>query len=132
LGYRDGELNLLIVGDGEITELNRRYFHRNRPTNVISFPTGADQPGAPHPHVLGDVVISADTAERDASEVGREAGEEILFLMIHGILHLLGYDHIADREGRKRMEAKEDELFAWVRDPRHAADARPRVRRTKK
>jgi probable rRNA maturation factor len=130
LGCSDCELNLLLVDDEEITHLNRQYFHRNRPTNVISFPMGFDQPDSPHPHILGDVVISVDTAERHASAVGGETADEILFLMIHGILHLVGYDHIGEREEREKMETKETELFAMVTAP-GAAPAPLRVRRRK-
>ncbi len=115
MGCENCELNLLIVGDEEITRLNRQYFHRNRPTNVISFPMGPEQPSSIHPHILGDVVVSAETAERHASAVGGRAADEILFLIIHGILHLLGYDHIGDKEERQKMEAKERELFQAVR-----------------
>ncbi len=119
------------MDDDEITHLNRRYFHRDRPTNVISFPMGSDQPDGPHPRILGDVVISADTAERQAAAVGGETADEILFLMIHGILHLAGYDHVGDREEREKMEAKEKELFLSVRGRRGAVTAPQRIARRK-
>ena len=64
--------------------------------------------------LLGDVVISAETAKRQAEAAGRKTEEEILFLMIHGILHLLGYDHEKNAEERRRMEAKEQELLSLV------------------
>ena len=62
--------------------------------------------------ILGDVVISAETAERQAKEAGKKPEEEILFLMIHGILHLLGYDHEGVEKERREMEKKERELFS--------------------
>ncbi len=82
---------------------------------------GPDELDFPHGHILGDVVISADTAERQACAVGGETADEILFLMIHGILHLVGYDHVGDKEEREKMEAKEKELFAMVRKLRDAS-----------
>jgi probable rRNA maturation factor len=114
LGYKDPEVNLLLVDDDEITQLNRRYFRRNRPTNVIAFPM-AGGPGAwIASRVLGDVVISAQTAERQAREAGKKAEEEILFLMVHGILHLLGFDHEGPGKKRQEMEKKERELFSLL------------------
>jgi probable rRNA maturation factor len=107
-------VSILLVDDAEITSLNRQYFHRNRPTNVISFPMSENGPSVIHPEILGDVVISAETAQRQAKKVGEKAEEEILFLMIHGILHLLGFDHEGLATQRREMEAKEKELFSWV------------------
>ena len=112
MGYKDSEVTLLIVDDDEIIRLNRRYFHRNRPTNVISFPMeGGTAPSIPL-KILGDVVVSAETATRQAKEAGKNPEEEILFLMIHGILHLLGYDHEGREKERREMEEKERELFS--------------------
>jgi probable rRNA maturation factor len=71
-------------------------------------------PAAPHARILGDVVISAETAQRQAAAVDGQAEEEILFLMIHGILHLVGYDHEGSPAERQKMEAKEQELYNRV------------------
>jgi hypothetical protein len=71
-------------------------------------------PAARPSRLLGDVVISAETAHRQAEAAGGKGNEEILFLMIHGILHLLGYDHEKSAEERRKMEAKERELFSLV------------------
>ncbi len=111
LGYEGYELTIVLVDDREITRLNRQYFHRNRPTNVISFPLMDDSPVSLRSRILGDVVISAETAQRDAREAGEKAEGEILFLMIHGILHLAGYDHVRSAAERRTMEAKEKEIF---------------------
>ena len=112
LGYDGYELSIVITDDHKITRLNRQYFRRNRPTNVISFPMTADGlPPLPN-RILGDVVISAETARRQAGKAGGKAEEEALFLLIHGILHLMGYDHEGTKEERKKMEAKEKELFS--------------------
>ncbi len=117
LGYRGYELTVAVVDDREIARLNRRYFRRSRPTNVISFPMGEGTSSSLPVKVLGDVVISADTARRDAEEVGKEAGEEVLFLLIHGILHLAGYDHEGAKKERLKMEAKERTLFSRIKVP---------------
>ena len=114
LGCSGCEVNFLVVDDEEITRFNRRYFQRNRPTNVISFPMGPEGPAPVKERILGDVVISAETAERHASAVGGTAEEEIIFLMIHGVLHLLEYDHVGSKAERREMEAKEKELFSLV------------------
>ena len=117
LGYEGYELNLVLADDREITRLNRQYFRRNRPTNVISFPMMDDSPVSLRSRILGDVVISAETAQRDAGEVGEKAEKEILFLMIHGILHLAGYDHEGSVAERRKMEAKEKEFFEALNPP---------------
>jgi rRNA maturation RNase YbeY len=117
LGYKGYELTVVLVDDREITRLNRQYFRRNRPTNVISFPMLDGTPLSLQAKILGDVIISADTARRDAEEVGKEAGEEILFLLIHGILHLAGYDHEGTKKERLEMEAKEKDLFSRLANP---------------
>ena len=116
LGYGGYELTVVLVDDREITRLNRQYFRRNRPTNVISFPMLEETSLSPQGRVLGDVVISSETAEREAAEVGKKTEDEVLFLLIHGILHLVGYDHERVRKDRVEMEAKEQELFALLKD----------------
>jgi probable rRNA maturation factor len=117
LGYAGYELTVVLVDDREITRLNRQYLRRNRPTNVISFPMMDETPASLHSRILGDVVISADTARRGAEEVGKKAEEEILFLLIHGILHLTGYDHEGSVAERRKMEAKEKEFFEALNRP---------------
>jgi len=115
LGCEGHEVSIVLVDDEEITRLNRHYFLRNRPTNVISFPMAAGDPAAINPYLLGDVVVSADTAKRQARAVGGKVEEEVFFLLIHGILHLLGYDHEGLPAERRKMEAKERELFLLLR-----------------
>ena len=117
LGYKGYELTVVLVDDREITRLNRQYFRRDRPTNVISFPMMDGTPVSVRARMLGDVVISAETAKRDAEEVGKKGEDEILFLLIHGILHLTGYDHEGTKKKRMEMEAKEKDLFARLANP---------------
>jgi probable rRNA maturation factor len=115
LGLTDSELSLAVVGDRTIRRLNRDYLGRDKPTNVISFAMQeGDFPGL-NPQVLGDVAISADTAAREAEEGGVGFDSRLTFLLLHGILHLAGYDH--ERSGEEeavRMEKKEKELFALL------------------
>lgn len=103
---------MLLVDDPQIQEINRDYLQRDKPTNVISFSMREGEGGDLHPELLGDVVISVDTAERDAAEAGVSFAGELLFLLLHGILHLCGYDHERGTEEDARvMEAKEQEIF---------------------
>jgi len=113
LGCPDSELSVVIVDDGEIRTLNRDYLQRDHSTNVISFPMQEGEDAGIHPGVLGDVVISADTAARDAREADLSFESELYFLLLHGILHLCGYDHERGTEAEAlRMEEKEEEIFA--------------------
>ena len=96
--------------------LNRDYLHKDRPTNVISFSMQEGEFASINPDMLGDIVISADTAAREAAEGGISFGERLVFLLLHGILHLTGYDH--ERSGEqeaRRMEAKEQEILRRLR-----------------
>ncbi len=111
LGCEDAEISIVIADDEEITRLNLQYFQRQGPTNVISFPMDAEKSENGQPRMLGDVVISADTARRHAAAAGIPTEEEILFLLIHGTLHLVGYDHEGPQDERRKMEAKEKEIF---------------------
>lgn len=115
LGCPDSELSILIVDDSEIQVINRDYLQRDKPTNVISFAMQEGEGGGLHPGLLGDVVISAETAARDAAEVDKPFETELYFLLLHGILHLLGYDHERGTEEEARiMEEKEQELYATL------------------
>jgi len=107
---------VVIVDDDGIQAINRDYLGRDRPTNVISFAMREGEDAGLHPELLGDVIVSADTAARDAAEADLSFESELCFLLLHGILHLLGYDHENGNEADAlRMEARERELFALVR-----------------
>jgi len=86
----DAELSVALVDDAEIHRLNRDYRDKDRPTDVLAFPMG-DTDG--DEQLLGDVVISLDTAIRQAAERDAPVAEEVRVLLVHGFLHLLGYDH---------------------------------------
>ncbi|OHB28588.1 MAG: rRNA maturation RNase YbeY, partial [Desulfuromonadaceae bacterium GWC2_58_13] len=116
-GCPDAELSILIVSDQEIRGINRDYLQRDKPTNVISFAMQEGEGSGVQPDLLGDIVISADTAARDAAEAGLPLESELFFLLLHGILHLLGYDHErGTEEDARRMEAREREIFASIRE----------------
>lgn len=107
----------MIVDDAAIQEINRDYLNKDRPTNVISFAMQEGEGGGVQPDLLGDVVISAETAARDASEAQNSFESELYFLLLHGILHLLGYDHErGSEEDAKLMEAREREVFTLIRE----------------
>lgn len=106
------ELSVSIVGDLAIRRINRDYLAKDRPTNVISFSLQEGDFSGITPHALGDVIISADTALREAEQGGQEHFERLTFLLMHGILHLCGYDHERSGEAEaERMHKKEKELF---------------------
>ena len=108
-------MSVLIVNDRQIRAINRDYLQRDKPTNVISFSMQEGAGAGIQPDLLGDVVISAETAQRDAAEAGRSLESEIYFLLLHGILHLLGYDHERGSQAdAERMEAREKEIFALL------------------
>ena len=116
MGCPDSELAVTIVGDRSIRRLNREYLGRDKATNVISFSMQEGDFGAVNPGLLGDVVISADTAAREADEGGENYRSRLVFLLLHGILHLTGYDHERSGEAEAaRMETKEREIFALLR-----------------
>jgi probable rRNA maturation factor len=99
LGLADAELSVLLTNDATIHQLNREHRDKDRPTDVLAFPLDTELLG-PGPRVLGDIVISLDTAERQARSRKRELLPEVRFLLAHGLLHLIGYDH--DTKPHKR------------------------------
>ena len=111
LGQTRTELSLALVTDPTIHALNRQYRGKDKATDVLSFPL-ADEI---QPSLLGDVVISLDTAARQAQRRHYSLPEELQILLIHGILHLLGYDHEVSRSEAIRMHRKEREVMRVVR-----------------
>ena len=110
----DAELSLVFVDDRRIAELNAAYLDRQGPTNVIAFPMREGAFGELNPHLLGDVVISMDTCAREATEAGLSLEERLDQLIIHGILHLFGYDHVHTEAEARVMEARSRELLALL------------------
>jgi len=100
IGRRDVTLTITFIRDQRMRKLNRDYRGIDRPTDVLSFAYGSEDGD------LGDVVISVDTAERYAAELGLDFQREIDNLIIHGALHLAGYDHETDRGEMNRLEKR--------------------------
>ena len=116
------EVSISFVDDDAIAELNERYRGKAGPTDVLSFECdGVDDgfDGAPTgtPFELGDIVIAPDVAERQTREFGTSFEEEVSLLLVHGTLHLCGYDHVEDAEASV-MEAREDAILAAWRESR--------------
>jgi probable rRNA maturation factor len=121
LSLENAELSILLTNDQRIQELNREHRGKDKPTDVLAFPLdledrpkrgGRALPRSDTPPLLGDVVISLETALRQARSRRRELFAEVRFLLAHGILHLIGYDHataaekrVMDRETRRLVRA---------------------------
>ena len=99
----DMEIAIVLANDEEIRELNKQFRGKNKPTNVLSFPN-EEEP-------LGDVILSYDTIEREAEEQGKTFRDHAAHLIVHGVLHLLGFDHENARDAKK-MEAIEVKLLS--------------------
>ena len=111
IGHSGAELSVLLVGDAEMRRLNRDYRGKDRPTDVLSFSL-LEGEGAGVSTAIGDVVISVETAARQARENGFTLREEIDRLLVHGILHLVGYDHEGSAAEARRMRRKERDCLA--------------------
>ena len=112
-------VDVTLVDDQEIHSLNREYRSIDRPTDVLSFALDEDggEPklyGCPALHLLGDIVISMETAARQAEEFGHSLERETAYLAVHGLLHLLGYDHM-EEEDRAIMREKEEEALREIK-----------------
>ncbi len=120
LGCLDKELSVALVDDGKMMELNRRYLGRDRPSDVLAFPMdSADGP------LLGDVVISVDRALAQAKQARKGLDEELIILLLHGVLHLLGYDHTGSRREANRMAAVQAKLASELASLLPLAAGRP-------
>lgn len=107
----DGELSIVVVDDLEIEALNKRYLNRLGLTNVIAFPMREGKFSNITPWLLGDVVISVEAAMREGELAKISIEDRFDQLLIHGILHLFGYDHEKSKEEADKMEKKSNELL---------------------
>ena len=105
------EVNIVYLDDEGIREYNRKYLRRDRPTNVISFSMLEGEYGNLDSKILGDILISVESAQRDATSSSFQVNDMLDYLMIHGVLHLIGYDHESSVESAAEMRNKERELF---------------------
>lgn len=108
------EVCIRVVDEAESAELNQTYRHKTGPTNVLSFPCEAP-PGIPN-SILGDLVICAPVVEREAREQGKPAAAHWAHLVVHGLLHLRGYDHL-EAEDAERMESLEVDILSRLGYP---------------
>ena len=125
------ELGLLLTSDEAMRALNRDYRGQDRPTNVLAFEASApagEARAAGQPRLLGDVVLARETLLREAQAQGKAAVDHLRHLVVHGVLHLLGFDHQAEAEAA-RMEAAEVEILGGlgVADPYAGAGGRVRA-----
>lgn len=114
LEYHKVELSLLFTDDEYIAELNRRFLKREGPTNVLAFPMRDTNQTEFETPMLGDIVISVDAAIRDVKRSGESLVKTIDRLLIHGLLHLLGYDHERSEQEAQQMEEETERLLAMM------------------
>ena len=110
LGLRDRDLSILLVDNKKIAAFNNQFFGRNGPTNVISFSYGNGFPG----ELMGDLIISVERAREEAGRASISFYERVLSLVIHGILHVLGFDHEQGGNEARRMRYREKRLLTYV------------------
>ena len=123
-GVQEKSLSLLVTNDEEIRQINAQYREKNQPTNVLSFPfaDGADASLALLPvHELGDIIISVETALRECIEYKQTLHERMSWLVVHGLLHLMGYDHERSERDEKEMFDKEKSLLQKLNRYRRTA-----------
>ena len=115
----DAEIAVRVVDEPEMKELNRDYRGQDKPTNVLSFPSG-DVDGLPAgvSRSLGDIIVCATVVSREATEQGKTASDHWGHMLVHGVLHLLGHDHMTDSDA-EAMEDLEREILAdlGIADP---------------
>jgi len=110
----DISLSLLFTSDAKILEINRQWRGKAKATNVLSFPVSAETPvPAGEPRPLGDIVLAFGTVYREAAEQKKPIAHHVTHLIVHGLLHLLGYDHEGDGEA-EAMEAREIAILAGL------------------
>jgi probable rRNA maturation factor len=114
LGFEEAELSVLLVSDQRIQQLNRQYLGRDRPTDVLAFAQWEGGGDALHRDCLGDVVISAETAEEQAVREGTALNQELDLLLVHGILHLIGYEHTKGSTEAAAMGRKQKQLLRRI------------------
>jgi len=107
----ESEIGLQIIQDEQMQQLNLEYMGVDAPTDVLSFPVPFENPDTGNPY-LGDILISYPTAARQAQAAGHPLEEEISLLLVHGILHLLGYDHLTPEEKAAMWEIQDTILAA--------------------
>ncbi len=116
MGCDNHEISIVITDDAQLRDLNRTYRGKDASTNVLSFPMQEGEFSDITPGLLGDVVISLDTARTEAITAGISTDERMSQLLIHGILHLMGFDHELGEDQAREMEEKSLELLRRIED----------------
>jgi len=114
LDLNEADLSVTVTGDEDIQAINRDYRGVDAPTNVLAFALEEGEPLPGAPRVLGDIVISAETIMREAPPLGYTDGEMFYFYLVHGLLHLIGYDHELGPEEAARQEAETERLWNLI------------------
>lgn len=112
----DSELSILFVDATEMRGINRQYLNRDYPTDVISFSMKEGELSDLNENMLGDVIVSLDDASEYAQKKGVTLLDEVLFLLIHGILHIVGYAHESESSDKEAMQKKEVELYTMLKE----------------
>lgn len=112
----DGEVGILFINNEEIRILNKEFRDIDKATDVLSFSQIEGDFPEINPNLLGDIVISAERAKEQAEERGVKVIDEIAFLIIHSMLHLLGYEHLGSAEEKETMKKKEEEIFTTIKE----------------
>lgn len=109
----DAELSIVFTDDAEMRSINRQWRGKDKPTNVLSFPAADIRPGQPGEQMLGDIVLAAETVRREADLEGKPLEDHLTHLVVHGFLHLFGYDHMDETEAAV-MEGLETRALATL------------------
>jgi probable rRNA maturation factor len=107
------EVSLVFTNDAEIRGINAQWRSQDKPTNVLSFPAFPLTPGKMPGPMLGDIIFAEETLTREAAELGKSFDDHLTHLMVHGFLHLFGYDHMDDEEAEK-MEGLETRILVGL------------------
>jgi probable rRNA maturation factor len=105
------EVSLVFTNDAEIKEINAEWRDQDKPTNVLSFPAFPLEPGGMPGPMLGDIVVARETVEREAVDLDKSFSDHLTHLLVHGFLHLFGYDHM-EKDEAEEMEALETRILA--------------------
>ena len=116
MGYHDGELSVLFTDDQHMAQLNRRFLGREGSTNVLAFPMSDGYASDDDFGMLGDIVVSVDRAIHESKESEEPLEETIYRLLLHGLLHLLGYDHEGSSKEARRMEEEQRRLLPLMKE----------------
>jgi probable rRNA maturation factor len=114
LELKNPEVSILLLDDPQIRDLNREYRKKDKSTDVLSFPMLDETSGNVQPQLLGDIVISVETAEKQAHNRKCALYKELSILLIHGMLHLLGYDHELSKKDEEEMQKQESRIFEGI------------------